>query len=45
MGNKQRRVLMENYLVNAYDIHLHTSPDVVERKLDDEEMAKRASAR
>lgn len=36
---------MENYLVNAYDIHLHTSPDVVERKLDDEEMAKRASAR
>lgn len=36
---------MENYLVNAYDIHLHTSPDVIERKLDDEEMAKRASAR
>lgn len=36
---------MQNLLSGAYDIHLHTSPDVVERKLNDTEMAERAMQR
>lgn len=31
-----------NLINNLYDIHIHTSPDVKLRKLDDVEMAKRA---
>jgi hypothetical protein len=36
---------MDNCLTNSYDIHVHTAPDVVQRKLDDKEMAERALAR
>ena len=36
---------MDNYLVNSYDLHIHTAPDVVQRKLSDKEMAERALAR
>lgn len=32
----------EEILRGAYDLHIHTSPDVAERKLDDFEMAERA---
>lgn len=31
-------------LKGAYDLHVHTSPDILPRKLDDLEMAKRATA-
>ncbi len=31
----------EQLLENAYDLHVHTAPDVVERKLDDFEYAER----
>ena len=34
----------DKILEGAYDLHIHTSPDVVNRKLDDIEMAQRAKA-
>jgi len=33
--------MYEQLLENAYDLHVHTAPDVVERKLDDFEYAER----
>lgn len=33
--------MVEQLLENAYDLHVHTAPDVVERKLDDLEYAER----
>ena len=35
-------MLAEELLQGAYDLHIHTAPDVAERKLDDFEMAERA---
>ena len=35
---------MQNFLKNAYDLHIHCWPDVVARKVDDAEMARRAIA-
>ena len=32
---------MENYLEGAYDLHVHSAPDVLPRKMDDIEMSKR----
>jgi hypothetical protein len=37
--------MVENYLTGAYEMNVHTSPDVVQRKLDDKEMAERALKR
>lgn len=35
---------MENLLQGAYDLHLHLGPDILPRKVDDIEMARRAVA-
>ena len=35
---------MNNILQGAYDLHIHTAPDIVPRKCDDLELAKRMSA-
>jgi hypothetical protein len=36
--------MYEEWLEGAYDLHVHTGPDVTERVLDDFEMAERAQA-
>lgn len=37
--------MYEELLAGAYDLHVHTGPDVMNRKLDDVEMAERLRAR
>lgn len=32
---------MKNYLKGAYDLHIHTAPDVIARKCDDKEIVRR----
>ena len=32
---------MDDLLKGAYDLHVHTSPDVVDRKCSDKELARR----
>ena len=32
---------MKNYIEGAYDLHVHSAPDVLERRMDDIEMAQR----
>ena len=33
---------MKELIIGAYDLHMHPAPDVLPRKFDDLEMAKRA---
>src|SRR5699024_4195115 len=35
---------IQKILNGAYDLHMHTAPDVVERKLDDIDMAERSES-